>query len=45
MGAVDSRFIFGLFFISGFSGFLPVVAKGVWVKWLIISVFLDYCWW
>jgi len=24
---------------------LPVVAVGVWGKWLIISVFWDFCWW
>jgi len=30
-----------LFFISGFAGFLLVVAGGVWCKWLIISVFLG----
>jgi len=41
MGAVVSGFIFGLFFISGFAGFLPVVAGGVWGKWLIISGFMG----
>jgi len=40
MGAVVSGFIFGLLFISGFAGLLPVGAGGVWDKWLIISVFL-----
>jgi hypothetical protein len=34
-------FIFSLLFISGFAGLLPVVAGGVWDKWLIISVFLG----
>jgi len=36
--------IFDLLFISGFAGFLPVVAWGVVCKWLIISVFLAFCW-
>jgi hypothetical protein len=45
MGAVVSGFIFGLFFISVFAGLLPVVAVGVWYKWLIISGFLVCCWW
>jgi hypothetical protein len=44
MGAVVSGFTFGLFFISGFAGLLPVVAGGVCDKWLIISVFLACCW-
>jgi hypothetical protein len=35
-------FILGLFFISGFAGFLPVVAEGLGCKWLIISVFLGF---
>jgi hypothetical protein len=26
-------------FFAGFAGFLPVVAGGVWAKWLIISGF------
>jgi len=34
-------FIFGLLIISGFAGFLPVVAGGFVCKWLIISVFLG----
>jgi hypothetical protein len=37
MSAVVSGFIFGLLIISGFAGFLQVVAGGVWAKWLIIS--------
>jgi len=31
-----------LFFISGFAGFLPVVAEGLGCKWLIISVLLGF---
>jgi len=42
---VVSGFIFGLFFISGFAGFLPVVAGGDWDKWLIISVFFGIAGW
>ena len=34
--------ILDLLFISGFAGFLPVVAEGVVCKWLIISVFLVF---
>jgi hypothetical protein len=52
VGAVVFIIILGLFFISGFAGFLPVVAEGLWCKWLIISVFLGFaglllgvCWW
>jgi len=41
MGAVVLGFILCLLFISGFAGFLPVVAVGVWGKWLIISVFMG----
>jgi len=28
-------------FLVGFADLLPVVAEGVWVKWLIISVFMG----
>jgi hypothetical protein len=37
----DFLFIFGLFFISGFAGFLPVVAGVIGYKWLIISGFFG----
>jgi len=40
VGAVVFVIIWGLFIISGFAGFLPVDAWGLWCKWLIISVFL-----
>jgi hypothetical protein len=30
--------------VAGFADLLPVVAEGVLAKWLIISVFLAYCW-
>jgi len=40
VGAVVFVVIFRLFVISGFAGFLPVVARGFLCKWLIISVFL-----
>jgi hypothetical protein len=42
-GCCGFGFIFGLCFISGFAGYLPVVSGVLMDKWLIINA-IRFCW-